>query len=116
VTARHFARLYSYAIQRYIKGRNHLSGAQRQQLISVLAETEEKCLRVLLGRPQTTIRKAVERGDYEGLLLEHNRLFGDPTQPGQLPRKLKFDYERADGGRQSAPPVLPNPRQTEAGE
>jgi len=107
---RRFGQLYSYAMQRYIKGRNYLSATQKQQLVSVLAETEDKCIRRLLDKPQSTIRQAVGRDDYEALLLEHNKLLGDKTEEGKLGLKLGFDYGKTnDGAKRTAPLVLPKP-------
>jgi hypothetical protein len=105
--AQRFAQLYSYAIQRYIKGkeRSILNDVQKRHLISVLVETEEKCVSRLLGQPQATIRRAVERDSMTALSDEHNRLLGAETTPGQLPSKLGFDY----GSNRTAPIPLPDP-------
>jgi len=106
--ARRFGQLYSYTIQRYVKGQAFLSAAQKHQLASVLVETEDKCIRKLLGRRQSTIKKAVEQDNVTSLLLEHNRLLGDKTRAGNLAVKLKFDYgENPDGSKRTAPKKLP---------
>jgi len=116
VIARHFGQLYSYAIQRYVKGRNHLSAAQKRQLASVLVEVEDNCVAKLLGRRQSTIKKAVEQGDYEALRLEHSRLLGEEAGAGKLARKLKFDYGKTPNGRShTAPLLLREPPKTGAG-
>lgn len=107
--ARRFGQLYSYAMQRYAKGQAFLSDIQKQQLASILVETEEKCIGRLLGRPQTTIRRAVERQNLTALLDEHNRLLGDETRAGELPSKLNFDYGTSSGARRTAPIPLPEP-------
>jgi hypothetical protein len=109
-----FAQLYSFTIQRYVKGSGAASGGltetQKQQLASVLVETEDKCIGKLLGRPQTTIKKAVERNDYAAILKEHNRLLGDATKAGELVSKLNFDYGTASDGRKRTSPLsLPAP-------
>ncbi len=105
--ARRFAQLYSYAIQRYVKGKEKgvLNDVQKRNLISVLIETEDKCISRLLGQPQTTIRRAVERDSTTALSEEHNKLLGDETTAGQLPSKLGFDY----GSNRTAPIPLPDP-------
>jgi hypothetical protein len=103
--ARRFAQLYSCAIQRYAKGQAILNDIQKQQLASILVETEEKCISKLLGRPQTTIRRAIERENLPALLQEHNRLLGDETSTGELPLRLNFNY----GGGRTAPTPLPEP-------
>lgn len=105
--AQRFAQLYSYAMQRYIKGKERgiLNDVQKRQLMSVLVETEEACVGRLLGQPQVTIRRAVERDSMTALSDEHNRLLGGETAPGQLPSKLGFDY----GSNRTSPILLPDP-------
>jgi hypothetical protein len=109
--ARRFAQLYSYAIQRYVKGQgDFLSAEQKHQLASVLVETEVFCISKRTRIAQAVIKKAVELEDYVALLAEHNRLLGDETRAGQLPSTLNFDYgERPDGSRRTAPLALPEP-------
>ena len=108
--ARRFCQLYSYAMQRYVKGRDFLGGEQKHQLASVLVEIENCCIWRLLGTPQSVIKKAVERNDYVGLLREHNRLFGDESKAGELPLKLNFDYGKTDDGNiRTWPLTLPEP-------
>jgi hypothetical protein len=108
--ARRFGQLYSYVIQRYIKGRDVLSNTQKSQLASVLAETEMSCISKRLKVTQSVVKNAVEQGDFPGLLQEHNRLLGNERQAGQLSLKLNFDYgEKADGSRRIAPLALPKP-------
>jgi len=114
--ARRFGQLYSYVMQRYVKGQNYLSDGERQQLASVLVETEDKCIGKLLI-PQSVIRRAIEDDDYSALLLEHSRLLGDETRAGQLALKLNFDYGKtSDGGKRTAPLALPEPPGAEASE
>lgn len=107
---RQFSQLYSFALQRYIKGLNlgRLSELSRNYLISVLIDTEEKCLTRLLGTPQTTIRRAIEAGDAMALQTEHDRLFGTESGAGVIPSKFNFSYGQP-GQRQTAPPVLSDP-------
>ncbi|MHC4259547.1 MAG: hypothetical protein ACYSTF_03940 [Planctomycetota bacterium] len=110
--ARSFGQLYSYVIQRYIKGRNTLSQMQKHQLVSVLVETEKSCVSKLLEMPQSSIvgiRKAIENEDYRDLLQEHDKLLGSGTRPGLLPSKLKFGYLNPDGTKRAAPLALPKP-------
>lgn len=110
--ARCFGQLYSYAVQRYIKGQNYLSAAQKQYLASVLVETEHKCIRNVLG-PTIKIKKAVEQDNYEVLWLEHNRVLGDESRAGLLPRKWKFHYGVDRNGKiRTAPLTLPEPPKT----
>jgi len=108
--ARRFAQLYSYAIQRYINGAGLLNGTQKGHLVSVLVEIEDKCIGRLSGKPQASIRRAVERNNMPALLDEHNRLLGSETAPGQLPAQLGFDYSTTtDGPKRAAPIPLPPP-------
>ena len=108
--ARRFAQLYSYAIQRYIKGAALLNDTQKSHLASVLVETEDKCIGRLLSNPQLTIRRALERQNAQAILDEHDRLLGTATTPGQLPTTLKFDYgSTTTGPKRTAPLPLPDP-------
>jgi hypothetical protein len=105
-----FGQLYSYAIQRYIKGMDVLSDTQKEQLASVLVETEIFCISKRFQVAQSVIKVAIEQNDYKGLLQEHNRLLGEETRAGQLPLKLNFDYgKKPDGSRRIAPLALPEP-------
>ena len=109
--ARCFAQLYSYAIQRYVKGAGILNDTQKSHLISVIADTEDKCISTLL-KPQTNIRRALtlEQNNLQALLAEHDRLLGNAATPGELPQALSFDYStNPNGPRLSAPIPLPNP-------
>jgi hypothetical protein len=107
--ARRFAQLYSYAMQRYIKGQGILNDTQKGRLVAVLVEIEEKCIGRLL-RPQQTIRRAIERNTLPVLSAEHNRLLGDETNSGQLPSRLRFDYSTdPTGAKRTAPAPLPDP-------
>jgi len=106
--AQRFAQLYSYTIQRYIKGKDILNETQKQHLASVLIEIEEKCISRLLGVPQVTIRRAIERDNMTALSDEHNRLLGDETSTGLLPSKFNFDYSQTPNGpKRTAPIPLP---------
>jgi hypothetical protein len=113
--AKPFSQLYSFAIQRYIRGvrDNALPGLSRNYLASVLIETEGQCLGKLLGTPQATIRRAVEAGDMNALQAEHDRLLGGENEKGALPSKFNFSYGSADSTR-SSPLVLPGPPQPRA--
>jgi len=107
--ARCFAQLYSYAIQRYVKGADILNNTQKSHLVSVLVDTEDKCIGVLL-KPQRTIRMALEGNSLPAILAEHDRLLGSATTPGELPQILKFDYSTNPNGPKLAAPIpLPDP-------
>lgn len=106
--ARRFAQLYSYTIQRYIKGRNILSENQQQQLISVMVEVERACVGEILG-PHLSITTAVKNNDYGQLFAEHDKLLGDKTSAGTLAEKLRFDYGSNSSEKQTAPLTLPEP-------
>jgi len=110
--ARSFGQLYSYIMQRYIKGQDVLNIQSKNQLASVLVETEDKCIGKLLGRPQSTIKRAVERKDFALLSQEHDNLLGNETGAGQLALKLNFDFSTdSNGNKMLAPRTLPNPPQ-----
>lgn len=110
--AKAFAQLYSYAIQRYIRGmqNNSLKGMSRSYLASVLIETEEQCLSKLLGGTQTGIRRALEAGDLNALQTEHDRLLGSSSQQGVLSARFSVSYG-AGGANRTAPLALPEPQQ-----
>ena len=114
--AQSFAQLYSYVIQRYIKGKDILNDTQKQHLTSVLIEIEDKCISRLMGGTQATtrtIRRAIERGNTAALSDEHNKLLGDETTAGQLPSKLGFDYSTTPNGpKRTAPIPLPEKPQS----
>ncbi len=115
--ARRFAQLYSYVIQRYIKGDNILNDTQKQNLASVIIEIEEQCITRFLGlsRPQGTLRRNIERNNLIALSDEHNKLLGDETSTGQLPSKLGFDYSTTPNGpKRTAPIPLPEKPQKPA--
>ncbi len=65
--------------ERYAKGENRLNPLQSKQLISVIAETEDKCIGTLMGMPQNNLRRALERDDRAALLSEHDSLLGSAT-------------------------------------
>jgi len=111
------SQLFSYAIQRYVKGRDYLNDEQRHQLVSVLADTERKCIGELLKRPQIIIRRAAGVGDYDTIMNEHNKLLGARTKSGELLEKFKFNYgKNADGRVCTAPLELPSPPPIEVGK
>jgi hypothetical protein len=96
--ARQFAQLYSYVIQRYLKGGQLLNDQQNQQLASVMAETEMACIGKILGISQAVIRNAIEKDAFDALQAEHNRLLGTDAVAGRLGLKLGFDYGKALDG------------------
>jgi hypothetical protein len=107
--ARCFAQLYSYAIQRYVKGAGILNNTQKSHLTSVLADIEEKCIGTLL-KPQMTIRRALAASSMPAILAEHDRLLGSATTSGELPQTLNFDYSTSPNGpKLTAPIPLPDP-------
>lgn len=109
--ARAFAQLYSYAIQRYLRGmqNNSLKGMSQGYLASVLIETEEQCLSKLLGGTQTGIRRALEAGDANALQAEHDRLLGNAGTPGVLSTKFNINYGTG-GVNRTMPLALPEPQ------
>lgn len=118
--ARRFAQLYSYAIQRYLKSMTDadlLRPEQKQQLISVLVETEQRCLAKLTGVSQSTIKTTIEKSKATALSVEHDSLLGGPGSAGRLLEALNFDYgTNADGSRRTSPLILPDPPKPRAAE
>ena len=103
--AQRFAQLYSYAIQRYLKGPVVLNNTQKGHLASVLVEIQEKCVSRLMGSPQTTLRRALERENMAAISDEHDALLGSGTTQGQLPARLAFDYGTDPAGAKRTVPI-----------
>lgn len=108
VFAQPFGQLYSYVIQRYIKGNEKLNDEQKQKIVSVIVEIEAKCISKLF-EPQTTIKRAIEARDLEGLIREHKLLLGDSDEEGKLGAKFNFKYRHSDGSENMGPEALPAP-------
>jgi hypothetical protein len=113
--AKQFSQLYSYAIQRYLRGLKdaNLKELSGGYLAAVLVETEQQCLGKLLSAPQTSITRAVEAGDSNALQAEHDRLLGGANQAGALPSKFNFTYGAAQDKR-LVPLALSEPPQRKA--
>jgi hypothetical protein len=94
VVGKRFGQLLSYVFQRYIKGADVLDAGQKEQLVSVLVETEQSCLSKIMGKPRFDIKKAIEFGDISDLQQEHNNLLGDETKAGEL----NLNYGKDAGG------------------
>jgi hypothetical protein len=108
--AQRFAQLYSCVIQRYINGTDILSPVQKSQLITVMVETEDKCIGNMTG-PQQNIKKAIEQGQMKTLMDEHNKLLGSSTTQGQLPLKYGFNYGKTESGSiRNAPLTISKPK------
>ncbi len=101
-----FGQLLSYVFQRYIKGAEVLGAGQKEQLVSVLVETEQSCLSKITGKPRFDIKKAIESGDTSALQREHNNLLGDGTKAGEL--NLNYG-NAADGSPLKSPLPLAAP-------
>ncbi|MCK5564080.1 MAG: hypothetical protein KAJ07_02445 [Planctomycetes bacterium] len=107
---RKFAQLYSYVIQRYIIGKNLLSQTQKQNLASVMVNIEKNMIGKLLEKPQSSIKRAIEKRSIASLKREHDTLLGTSSLAGELARKIEFDYGKKTTGRAiNAPMTLPNP-------
>jgi hypothetical protein len=108
--AKRFAQLYSFVIERYIKGqqKNALTDASRSYLIAVIAEVEDKCLSKILGVRQPTLTRALQEANLDALQAEHDKLLGGTGQAGALVSKLNFTYGTGPGNR-TAPLPLPDP-------
>jgi hypothetical protein len=89
--ASRFGQLLSYAMELYIKGRTSLDKAQKEQLASVLVQTENRLLPKLLGTPQSGIKRAIEKDTDQTLMAEYKDLFGDGETKGKLIAALNID-------------------------
>ena len=103
-----FAQLFSFVIQRYINGQEILNETEKQNLVSIMVEIEDKCIKKMFGT-QATIKSALEKKDLAALWREHNILLGDENREGKIGLKYQFMYTRAGGLKSSAPAVLPAP-------
>ncbi|MHC4271207.1 MAG: hypothetical protein ACYST2_02700 [Planctomycetota bacterium] len=108
---RRFCILYSYVMQRYIKGVDRLNETHKSYLASVMVDVERNCVSNIMGQPQITIKRAIEGDSILGLLQEHKRLLGDTTSEGELPKRLSINYSSNEGGNRTYPPELPDPPQ-----
>lgn len=75
--ARRFVELFDLVMQRFLQNRDTLLPDQKGNLISVMVEIEDKCLRVLLKDTQSNIKRALETVDVSRLQSEYERLLGD---------------------------------------
>lgn len=103
---RKFAQLYSYVIQRYMEDGDSLGKRSKLHLISVIADVESSTLFGLVGKRQSTLRKAVERGSFSSLQREHDLLLGSGTAAGSLPTALRFTYGKENGKTLTGPKKL----------
>jgi hypothetical protein len=99
---RRFGQLFSYVLQRYIKGADVLTDVQKEQLVSVLVETEKSGLSKILGKNRFGIKKAIESGDANALQQEYDSIFGNGTKAGEL----NVDYGKDAGGAAITHPLL----------
>ena len=107
---RKLAQLYSYVMHRYIIGKNLLNQTQKQNLASVMVNIEKNMIGKLLEKPQTSIKRAIEKRSIASLKREHDTLLGTSSLTGELARKIEFDYGKNPTGRAiNAPMTLPNP-------
>jgi hypothetical protein len=105
--AQRFAQLYSYVIQRYAATKDTLSESQKAKLVTVIVETENKCISNMLG-PQQNMLKAIQDDQMSALMAEAGKLFGTVASQGQLSAKYGFNYGRNETGTvQTAPMTLP---------
>lgn len=108
--AQSFAQLYSYVIQRYIKGANSLSARQKTELLTVIIETEDNSISKMIGTQQN-IKKAIETKQLNELMNEHNILLGSNVTQGRLPAKYNFNYGRDENNSiRNAPLALSDPK------
>lgn len=82
--AQRFAQLFAYAMELYIKAGASLDKTQKEQLASVLIQTESRGISKLLSAPQSSIKRAIEKDSEQSLQMEYKELFGDGTTAGKL--------------------------------
>ncbi|MHC4293181.1 MAG: hypothetical protein ACYSTX_02715 [Planctomycetota bacterium] len=111
VFSRRFCVLFSYVVQRYIKGADKLNESHKRYLASVMVDVERNSVSKLLGQPQIAIKRAIEGDSMLVLLQEHNRLLGDETSVGELPKRMNVDYGNEEESNRTYPPELPEPPQ-----
>jgi len=74
--AKRFTELFDLVMQRFLQKQDTLLPDQKSNLISVMVEIEDKCLRVLLKQTQSNIKRAIETEDISRLQSEYERLLG----------------------------------------
>ncbi len=72
-----FVQLFDLVMQRFLQNREALLPDQKGNLISVMVEIEDKCLRVLLKETQSNLKRALEATDASRLQSEYERLLGN---------------------------------------
>lgn len=113
--ARSFGQLFSYVMQRYIKGYETLSDGSLDNLESVMAETESNCIVRITDIQQSVLKSAIENDNLQAIIAEHDRLLGKEDKAGQIPEKLGYSYGLTDQGNDLlAPADLPAPKQQSA--
>jgi hypothetical protein len=71
-----FTELFDQVMQRFLQKQDTLLPDQKSNLISVMVEIEDKCLRVLLKQTQNNIKRAIEAEDISRLQSEYEQLLG----------------------------------------
>ena len=105
--AQKFAVLYSLVIQRYMLGQEVLTDKQKDDVLTVIAETAQTALDNNMGI-KTRIIDVIKRN--AGLEREYEALFGDRVREGELGIKYKFKYGKdASGKVLTSPPILTPP-------
>ncbi len=76
---------------------------------------EKNMIGKLLEKPQTSIKRALEKRSTAPLKRGHDALLGTSSLAGDLARKIEFDYGKNPGGRAiNVPMTLPDhPRPSE---
>ncbi len=108
--AQRFAQLYSYIIQRYVLTKDNLSESQKTVFVTVIVETESKCISNMIGAQQN-LQKAIQDDQMQTLKDEAGKILGTASSQGQLAAKYGFNYGKTDSGAiQTAPLTLPMPK------
>lgn len=103
---RKFTEMYSFAIQRYMKGVGSFTNAELEEILTVIAEVDQNVVSKTM-EIRTGILGGLRSNTISQLSREYEILFGDRSRQGQLAMRLKFDYGKdAAGNPITSPPEL----------
>lgn len=109
--AQKFATLYAMVFQRYMADPSPLTDAQRNALLTVIAEVDNQVLTRLMDNQPTSILRSIRQPMWrQALERDYEMFFGNTARAGELALRWQFDYGKtADGKPITAPPRLPAP-------
>lgn len=109
--AQKFATLYAMVFQRYMAEPSPLTDAQRNALLTVIAEVDNQVLTRVMDNQPTSILRSIRQPMWrQALERDYETFFGNSARAGELALRWQFDYGKtADGKPITAPPRLPAP-------